>query len=88
MKELGDKTLSYHLELGRYINKNTIDFVLGIGKDMKHCINEINNSQIFSKLFTDNEDLVKFLKLELKPDDAIYLKASRSMQFENIIEQI
>ena len=88
MKELGNKTISHHLELGRYINKNTIDFVLGIGKDMKHCINEINNSQIFSKLFTDNEDLVKFLKLELKPDDAIYLKASRSMKFENIIEQI
>ena len=88
MKELGNKATSYHLELGRYINNKTIDFVFGIGKDMKHCINEINNSQIFSKIFTKNKDLIKFLKLELKPDDAIYLKASRSMQFEKIIEQI
>ena len=53
-----------------------------------NTINTINNSQIYSKEFSDNKELVLFLKNQLKKDDAIYLKASRSMHFENIIEKL
>ena len=88
MKELGDKSIAYHLELGKYINKQKIDFVFGIGKDIENTINIINNSQIYSKHFKNNKNLVTFLKTQLKKEDAIYLKASRSMHFENIIENL
>ena len=88
MKELGNKTISYHSELGEYINNQRIDFVFGIGKDIKNTINKINNSQIYSRHFKNNKDLVSFLKIQLKKEDAIYLKASRSMHFENIIEKL
>ena len=88
MKELGDKTLSYHLKLGEFINNQKINFVFGIGSEIKNTINTINNSQIYSKHFEDKQELINFLKTELKKNDAIYLKASRSMQFEKIIEKL
>ena len=88
MKELGDKSISYHLELGEFINNKNINFVLGVGSKIKHTINTINNSQIYSKFFKTREELIKFLKIELQKNDAIYLKASRSMHFEKIIEKL
>ena len=88
MKELGNKTIPYHSKLGEYINNQRIDFVFGIGKDIKNTINKINNSQIYSRHFKNNKNLVSFLKIQLKKEDAIYLKASRSMHFENIIEKL
>ena len=88
MKELGKETISYHSKLGEFINNQKIDFVCGIGENIHNTINVINNSQIYSKEFRDNKELVFFLKNQLKKDDAIYLKASRSMHFENIIEKL
>ena len=88
MKELGDKTLSYHLELGEFINNQKINFVFGIGSEIKNTINTIINSQIYSKHFENKQELINFLKIELRKNDAIYLKASRSMQFEKIIEKL
>ena len=88
MKELGDKTLSYHLKLGEFINNQKINFVFGIGSEIKNTISKINNSQIYSKHFENKQELINFLKIELRKNDAIYLKASRSMQFEKIIEKL
>ncbi len=88
MKELGDKTLSYHLKLGEFINNQKINFVFGIGSEIKNTISTINNSQIYSKHFENKQELINFLKIELRKNDAIYLKASRSMQFEKIIEKL
>ena len=88
MKELGDKTLSYHLELGEFINNQKINFVFGIGSEIKNTISTINNNQIYSKHFENKQQLINFLKTELRINDAIYLKASRSMQFEKIIEKL
>ena len=88
MKELGTETVSYHSKLGDFINNQKIDFVCGIGENIHNTINTINNSQIYSKEFSSNKELVLFLKNQLKKDDAIYLKASRSMHFENIIEKL
>ena len=88
MKELGNRSIFYHSELGKYINNQKIDFVFGFGIDIKNTINKINSSQIYSRYFKNDKDLVFFLKTELKKGDAIYLKASRSMCFENIIEKL
>ena len=88
MKELGDKTLSYHLKLGEFINNQKINFVYGNGSEIKNTISTINNSQIYSKHFENKQELINFLKIELRKNDAIYLKASRSMQFEKIIEKL
>ena len=88
MKELGNKTISYHSELGEFINNKKVDFVFGVGKDIQNTINAINNSQIYSKHFKTNQELLSVLKIQLNKGDAIYLKASRSMHFENIIGKL
>ena len=88
MKELGDKTISYHLELGKFINNQKINFVFGVGLEIQNTISVINNSQICSKHFENKKELINFLKIELRKNDAIYLKASRSMHFEKIIEKL
>ena len=49
MKELCDKTLSYHLKLGEFINNQKINFVFGIGSEIKNTINTIQETH---KYFT------------------------------------
>ena len=88
MEELGNKSISYHLELGEFINNKNVDFVFGVGSKIKNTINSINNSQIYSKFFKTRQELVSLLKTQLQKNDAVYLKASRSMQFEKIIEKL
>ena len=88
MKELGHKSASYHLELGKFINNKNINFVFGIGSKIKNTINAINSSQIYSKFFKNRQELVSFLKKQLQKNDAVYLKASRSMHFETIIKKL
>ena len=49
---------------------------------------EIKNKNIFSKHFVEKKILIDNLKSEIAKGDAIYLKASRSLNFEKIIKTI
>ena len=88
MKELGSKNDEYHFELGKYINIQKPTIVLGIGESIKITIDQINNNQIHCNHFTKNDKLINYLKKELNRGDAIYIKASRSMMFESIINKL
>ena len=88
MKELGSKNDEYHFELGKYINIQKPTIVLGVGESIKITIDQINNNQIHCNHFTKNDKLINYLKKELNRGDAIYIKASRSMMFESIINKL
>lgn len=90
MGELGEKEVQYHKELGNYINshkklaKNAS--VLTIGDLSKNISDMVINSN--SQHFTSIEEAVAYIKANITPDNKLFLKASRSMKFERIIEAL
>ena len=88
MKELGNQNDIYHYELGQYINNQRPEFVFSLGESIQITNSQIKNNYTYLKYFSDSESLIKELKNIITKNDAIYLKASRSMKFENIIKSI
>ena len=84
MGELGTDEEKYHRELGKYIsNKNPNAKVLTIGNLSKYISNECNG-----KHFQNIENAVEYIKNNISKSTKIFLKASRSMKFENIIKSL
>ena len=78
MGELGENEIQYHKELGEYIfKKNPKAKVLTVG-DLAKNIAEPN--------FETIEDMVEHIKNNVSKTSKLFLKASRSMKFERIIE--
>jgi len=88
MKELGKKNDKYHYELGQYINNQKPEIVFSLGESIQITSDQIKNNFTCSKHFSDIKNLIEELKNTITKNDAIYLKASRSMKFENIISNI
>ena len=90
MGELGEEEIRYHRELGGYINNHKNlkpdTIVLSLGSLSKYITEEIKNCR--SKHFDRIEELVGFIRKEIPQDSKIFLKASRSMKFERIIEDL
>lgn len=88
MGELGDEEADYHRELGEYINaKNLADNteIISIGKLSKNITDAINKFR--TKHFDTIEEAVLYIKENIHTE-LMFLKASRSMQFEKIIENL
>ena len=87
MGELGEREAEYHKELGRYINKHSglskDAIILSVGKLSKNITNEITNCT--AKHFDTIEQCINWIKDNINKDRTLFLKASRSMKFENII---
>ena len=82
MGELGDNEIEYHRQLGEYIlNKNIKNPIFTVGSLSKHI------SDVCSGLHFDTvENVVNYVKNNVQKSSKIFLKASRSMKFERIIE--
>lgn len=78
MGELGENEVQYHKELGEYIyKKNSKVNIITIGNLSKN-IAEPN--------FSTDEEAVEYIKNNVSKNTKLFLKASRSMKFEKIIE--
>ena len=87
MGELGENQKEYHKEIGKYINEkpNLCDSatVITIGELSKNISDEITKCQ--RAHFNSIEDAVTYIKENVKKDSILFLKASRSMKFEQVI---
>lgn len=93
MFELGHHADGMHYDVGRYAAKKNIDLIICIGRlsaKMFEGANEnIESSESQQAIYFDS--LEKFLdesKHLFKDGDAILVKASRGMSFENIIKKL
>ena len=90
MGELGENEIKYHKELGEYINNHkNLDKnaqVITIGELSKNISDNITNCK--SIHFNSIEDAVNFIQKNIDKSSKIFLKASRSMKFERIIEAL
>ena len=87
MGELGEQEELYHRELGRYINKKSLSKsaqVLSVGKLSKKITDEITNFK--TEHFGTITEVCAYIKSSVDVESTIFLKASRSMKFEQIIE--
>ena len=87
MGELGENQKEYHKEIGKYINEKPnlcgSATVITIGELSKNVSDEITKCQ--RAHFNSIEDAVTYIKENVKKDSILFLKASRSMKFEQII---
>ena len=90
MGELGENELKYHSELGCYINNkanlNPNSKIISIGTLSKNITDNINKCE--TKHFNSIDEAVPYIKNNITSSEILFLKASRSMKFEKIIELI
>ena len=90
MSELGENEVQYHKELGEYINNHkklaSCNKIYSVGTLSKNITKAIKN--INAEHFDNIEQIITEIKQNVDKNSIIFLKASRSMKFENIIEQI
>ena len=88
MGELGEKEADYHRELGEFINTKKLadnTEIISIGKLSKNITDAINRFR--TKHFDTIEEAAPYIRENVK-SELIFLKASRSMKFEKIIENL
>ena len=84
MGELGEDEIRYHRELGEYISQKGIGkTVISIGSLSKNITDACGG-----KHFGTVEEAVDFIRKNVSKDKKIFLKASRSMKFERIIDEL
>ena len=90
MKDLGEKSDQFHKELGKYGALKEIDVIVSIGEEAKHIYKGIKEggkkTQAF--YFYDQAPFLEKAEEILKEGDTILVKASHSMNFNNIIETL
>lgn len=85
MGELGKQAVTLHKEIGELLQNKNISHLITIGKLSKYIS---KNSQIENaRHFKTTDKAIKYLR-KIKEPCTLLLKASRSMKFEEIIEQL
>ena len=91
MLNLGEYSKNLHEKIGEEIAQHEIDILITVGKEVKHTIEKaielgINKQNVYN--FEKNKEAIQLLKDILKPEDAILVKASNAMKFNEIVEAI
>ena len=77
MKELGDKSIDYHMEILNYILKKNIENVVICGELMQRALIKINNNN--NILFMLNIDSIrKYITKKINSNDFLLIKGSNS----------
>ena len=88
MLELGEDSVSYHRQIGKYLADKKIDRVITIGEranDIKNALDECEGKYAGTASFTDNAEAAISLMAELTSDDIILIKGSNSMNLNEIV---
>ena len=88
MKELGKKAKDSHIHLGNYINDKSPDIVYSFGELISYTSKQLFDSKINTRHFNKISKMIKDIKLNIIKGDAIYFKASRSLEFDKIINAL
>lgn len=91
MGELGEDEIAYHKEIGNFLTESLISKdveVITVGKLANEITIELNKNNIPSKNFDDNLQTSRYILDNAKKGTTIILKASRSMKFEQILNNL
>ena len=85
MLELGKDEIAYHKQIGEFLSNYSDILLLTVGNLARHIA---RNTTLKSIEFDNNEDCAKYILNNIQKGTTILLKASRSMKFEQIIENV
>ena len=85
MFELGQLEQNAHEEIGKFLLNAPIDLIITTGDRMKFA-HQILKENKASYWFESKSEIIDYLNKNLVENDLVYLKGSRSMQMEKIIE--
>lgn len=86
MKELGEITRQAHKELGEACAHATVDILFTVGELAGLAVPQAQKNGVETYVFETNAEAAQRLAVVAQKGDAVLLKASRSMKFEEIAE--
>jgi UDP-N-acetylmuramoyl-tripeptide--D-alanyl-D-alanine ligase len=86
MLELGPAGEAMHRESGRHMAEAGIDMVIGVRGLAKAIVDSAKESGVQAEFMGTPEEAGAWLKREVKPGDAVLLKASRGVRLERALE--
>jgi UDP-N-acetylmuramoyl-tripeptide--D-alanyl-D-alanine ligase len=88
MLELGPTSEALHRECGRHAAEKKMDIVVGVGGMARALSEEAGTAGVQSKFVETAEEAGEWLGRELRPGDAVLLKASRGVKLERALEAL
>ena len=87
MLELGKSSKAEHSEIGKTTEKLRVDNLYTFGKE---SVNIFKNAKGIKNnfYFKQKEDLIEMLKLNLRKGDIVYVKGSRGMKMEEVVNEL
>jgi UDP-N-acetylmuramoyl-tripeptide--D-alanyl-D-alanine ligase len=91
MLELGEKSETFHRELGERVVESGIDLLITVGQLAKWIgrgakKRGLENSS--NKSFEDKGKVIQFLRQSLEPGDLVLVKGSRRLKLEDLVEDL
>lgn len=86
MLELGPASEELHLACGRHIAECRIDVLIGVRGLAQHIVTAAQAGGVQSKFFATPEEAGEWLAREVRPQDAVLLKASRGVKLERALD--
>ena len=89
MLELGEFSKELHEKVGKVVAENNIDILITVGNESKN-IASIAKKNGIERVYTfeNNKDAIDKLKKVLAVDDVVLIKASKSMNFKEIVNSL
>lgn len=88
MLELGPTGEKLHADAGRYAAEKKIDLVIGVQGQAKALVDAASAAGANARFVETSEEAGELLAKELRPGDAVLLKASRGVKLERALERL
>ena len=89
MNELGSISDSAHKDIGEFMAKMNVDFLLCVGNKSKLTVKAAQNTGINAAMWFDTKaDLIKKLKEVAQPGSVVWIKGSRNMKLEEVADEV
>lgn len=89
MKELGSNAPEYHRQVARQVLENGVESVFLAGEQMKYAYEVLKDAPVVKCFYgLTSQEWIAELSLALKDGGSCLIKASRSMNFENVLKEI
>ena len=88
MLELGDISKEAHRNIGDVLSENGIEEAFTFGKEMRACTARAYELGVQAINYDTKEELITDLLSDIKSGDAIWVKGSRGMKLEEVVEAV
>jgi UDP-N-acetylmuramoyl-tripeptide--D-alanyl-D-alanine ligase len=85
MLELGSESIPMHRESGRVAAESGIDLIVGVRGNAQHLVDGARDAGGMAIFLPSAQEAGEWLKAELRPGDAVLLKASRGVGLEQAL---